>query len=53
MDQECEVKHFQFKFLPKINVSGHTDIERGNLLSSTKFGHVIVSQDRSEFFIYD
>ncbi|KAL5258562.1 hypothetical protein ACHWQZ_G009142 [Mnemiopsis leidyi] len=43
MDQECEVKHFQFKFLPKINVSGHTDIERGNLLSSTKFGHVIVS----------
>ena len=52
MDHEFEVKHFQFKFLPKINVSKQTDIERGQLLSSTKLGHIIVSQNEGKFYSF-
>ncbi|XP_063680695.1 nuclear pore complex protein Nup214-like isoform X2 [Bolinopsis microptera] len=51
MEHECEVKHFQFKFLPKIIVGKQTDVERGQLISSTKFGHIIVSQS-NEVTVY-
>ena len=52
MEHECEVKHFQFKFLPKIIVGKQTDVERGQLISSTKFGHIIVSQSNGEFLLF-
>ena len=49
MDQECEVKHFGCKFLPKINLGKKTDLERCQLLGTTKYGHVLSAHNAGLF----
>ena len=45
MEHECDVKHFGCKFLPKIDLSNKTDLERCQLLGSTKYGHVLAANE--------